>query len=179
MKSTKYYALKIGRAKRKLPIVALGPKIKVASFNLLGDTKMVDELAKQIAKKINKVSFDYLVGPEVKVVPLLHQLSKLLKKDKYVVCRKEIHAYMVKPTKTIQKPGLVLNGVDADMLRGKKVVIVDDVVCSGRTLYIVEKLMKLSGAKVVAKVAVFKQGKRLHEKQKDLIYLQELPVFTS
>ena len=65
----KNYILKIGKVKRQLPIVSLGPKIKVASFNLLGDREMVEELAKQLYKKIKGINFDYLVGPEVKVVP--------------------------------------------------------------------------------------------------------------
>lgn len=175
----KYYDLQIAGLKRKLPIVALGPKVKVASFNLLGDREMVEVLAGELVKKLKDIKFDYLVGPEVKVVPLLHELSKRLKKDKYIVCRKEIHAYMQSPIKTFQKPGLVLNGSDAELIKRKKVVIVDDVVSSGRTLYIVEELMKITEAEVVAKVAVFKQGKRLHEKQKDLIYLKTLPVFPS
>lgn len=175
----KYYTLKIGELTRKLPIVALGPKIKVASFNLLGDREMVEELAKQLYKKIRSIKFDYLVGPEVKVVPLLHELSKLLKKERYIVCRKEIHAYMQSPIKSMQKPGLVLSGTDAGLINGKKVVIVDDIVTSGRTLYVVEELMKTAEAMVVAKITVFKQGDRLHEKQKDLIFLHTLPVFPS
>ena len=175
----KYYTLKIGKLERKLPIVSLGPKIKVASFNLLGDREMVEELAKMLYKKINNIKFDYLVGPEVKVVPLLHELSKLLKMDQYVVCRKEIHAYMHTPIKSMQKPGLVLNGSDAKLIKNKKVIVIDDVVTSGRTLYVIEDLMRTAKAKVVGKVAVFKQGDRLHEKQKDLIYLDKLPVFES
>jgi len=175
----KYYFLKIGKINRNLPIVALTPKIKVASFNLLGDRELVNFLAKRLALKIKSLDFDFLIGPEVKVVPLLHELSKLLKQDKYVICRKEIHGYMVSPIKSRQKGGLVLNGTDAELIKGKKVVIVDDVVSTGATIYEVEFLAKLAGAEIVAKVALFRQGNRLHPKQKGIIFLGELPVFTS
>lgn len=172
-----YYTLKVGNVKRTLPIVSLGPKVKVASVNLLGDVELVDALVKEISKKIKNVDFDYLVGPEVKVVPLLHELTKELKRNKYVVCRKRIHAYMQRPLKASQKTGLVINGTDAELLYGKKVIIVDDVVSTGSTIYQVEKLMKLAKSDVVKKVALFRQGDRLHELQGDLLYLQELPVF--
>ncbi|OGM04991.1 hypothetical protein A2715_00725 [Candidatus Woesebacteria bacterium RIFCSPHIGHO2_01_FULL_39_32] len=164
---------------RKLPIVSIAPKVKVASFNLLGDKELVCILAKKMMRKLQNVDFDYLVGPEVKVVPLLHELSKLLKKDRYIVCRKEIHGYMILPIKSHQPRGLVLNGLDAALIKNKKIIIVDDVVSTGATIHSVEELMQLAKAKVVSKIAVFKQGDRLHPLQKDVIFLGDLPVFTS
>ena len=172
-----YYTLKVGSVERELPIVSLSPKIKVASVNLLGDTELVKELVEEIYKKIKNIEFDYLVGPEVKVVPLLHELAKKMKRNRYIVCRKRIHAYMQFPIKTGRESGLVINGTDAEFIKGKKVIIVDDVVSSGSTIYQVEKLMELAKADVVAKIALFKQGDTLHKFQQDLIYLQELPVF--
>lgn len=174
-----YYTINVGGIKRELPIISISPKVKVASVNLLGDTELVKVLVDAIYNKIKSTEFDYLVGPEVKVVPLLYELSKKFKRDRYVVCRKQIHAYMQSPLKTRDKNGLVLGGTDVKLIKGKKVIIVDDVVSTGSTIYQVEKLMKLAGAHVVQKVALFKQGDRLHELQKDLIYLQELPVFNS
>ncbi|OGM10655.1 hypothetical protein A2159_01060 [Candidatus Woesebacteria bacterium RBG_13_34_9] len=174
-----YYTLKIGKLERKLPIVSLGPKIKVASFNLLGDQELVHEIAKIMSKKIKGLDFDYLVGPEVKVVPLLHSLTQLLKKKRYIVCRKEIHGYMVSPIKTSYKPYLVIDGNDANLLKGKKVIVVDDVVTSGQTLNMVEELMNITNTKVVAKIAVFKQGEKLQVSQKDIIFFSTLPSFTS
>jgi len=172
------YKLSIGRIERDLPIVSMGPKLSVASVNLLGDTELVDELAVLVKEKIKHLNFDYLVGPEVKVVPLLQELARLIKTPRYVVCRKRIHAYMLYPIKTGNR-GLVISGSDAHLIKGKKVIIVDDVVSTGSTIYQVEKLMQLAGAQVVAKVALFVQGDLLHEKQKDLIYLAKLPIFTS
>lgn len=174
-----FHLLKIGRLKRKLPIVSLGPKIKVASFNLMGDRVLVEVLAKSLARKLRKYQFDFLVGPEVKVVPLLHELSRILAKKRYVICRKSIHGYMVSPLRTPGKNGLVLDGTDAELIKDKKIIIVDDVVSSGNTLRLVENLTNQAGASVVARVAVFKQGGKIEKEIPDLIFLDSLPVFDS
>ena len=86
---------------------------------------------------------------------------------------------MVSPIKTNLKSPLVINGSDAELLKGKRVVIVDDVVTTGSTFYSVEKLMELVNTKVVAKIAVFKQGDNLHPSNKNTIFISSLPTFTS
>ncbi len=174
-----YYTLKIGRIQRRLPIVSLGKGIKIASFNLLGDSELVNEITSRMCKKLKGIGFDYLVGPEVKVVPLLHEITQVLKKKRYVVCRKNIHGYMVSPIVSRDKPGLVLDGNDAKLLKGKKVVMLDDVVSSGRTMWVARELMQSVGAKVVAEVAVFKQGETGDEIFNNLIFLGTLPTFKS
>lgn len=174
-----FYTLKVFGLERKLPIVSLGPKIKVASINLLGDKELVEVLAERLAEKLKNIEFDVLVGPEVKVVPLLQELSRLLKKKRYIVLRKEIHAYMVSPVKIAGKNGLVLDGTDAKFIQGKKVIVVDDVVSSGRTIKMVAELMKACQSEVAAYVSVFCQQKELPSELGNLIYLETLPVFTS
>jgi adenine phosphoribosyltransferase len=174
-----YYEIEYKGIIRKLPIIAISPKIKVASVNLLGDTELVEVVAGFLITKIQKIDFDVLVGPEVKVVPLLHELSKRLGKKRYVICRKQIHGYMVRPVLTRLKPSLVLDGQDAEFLRGKKVVVVDDVVSSGRTMRMVEDLMEMVGAQVVAHLAVFKQGDLRDKIFEDLVVMDELPIFRS
>lgn len=174
-----YYTLKIGKITRELPIVSLRTNLKVASINFLGDAELVEIVAKKLLNKLKNIDFDYFVGPEVKVVPLLHELTSLFEKKRYVVCRKNIHGYMISPIKTNLKNGLILNGSDAKLLKGKKVVIVDDVVTTGSTFYAVEKLMELVDTKVVAKVAIFKQGDNLHLNNKNTMYVSSLPTFTS
>jgi adenine phosphoribosyltransferase len=173
------YTLKICGLTRELPIVPLGPKLKIASFNLLGDGELVDQIAEELGKKLKKVDFDYLVGPEVKVVPLLQVLSKKLKKPRYIILRKNIMGYMTKPMTNKSKPTLVLNGPDAKILKGKKVVIVDDVVSTGRTIRVVQELMKIAGAEVVGAVAVLKQGEKEEEIEIPFTFLGTLPLFKS
>jgi len=171
-----YYSLRVGQIVRKLPLIFITPKVKVASLNLLGDRILVEELAKDISKILKGVKFDYFVGPEVKVVPLLHELSNIFNKERYIVCRKNIHGYMSKPIKSKFQPQLIIDGTDAEILKDKKVVILDDVITSGKTLSVVEDLIKTCGASVSAKIAVFKQeGPFLI--QKDICYLFTLPVF--
>lgn len=174
-----YYLLKIGNLKRKLPVVKLGKGISIASFNLLGDSEMVEKIAVKIAKKLAKVDFDILVGPEVKVVPLLQEITRILRKKRYVVCRKNIHGYMVSPIISPHKPGLILDGNDAAFLKGKKIVVVDDVVSSGSTMRGTSDLIENVGGMVVAHAAVFKQGEKKDDFPKKLISLGTLPVFKS
>jgi len=174
-----HYNLNFFGLKRKLPIVSLTPNIKIASVSFLGDVELTQKAAEKLADKLEDFDFDYLVGPEVKVVPLLFALSILLKKERFVVCRKSIKGYMVSPKvlnisndPRINK--LVLDGVDAQLIKGKKVAIVDDVVSSGATIVNLKKLLGEAGAKIVLTATVFKQGKLYQDK---LLYLFSLPVF--
>lgn len=172
-----YYTLKLCGLTRKLPIVSLGPKLKIASFNLLGDGELVEKAAAKLEKEIKKFDFDYLVGPEVKVVPLLQALSKKLGKPRYVILRKNIMGYMVKPILNRSKPALILNGLDAEILKGKRVVIVDDVISTGRTVKTVRELMKMIEAEVVGVVAVLKQGEPEATIKEPFLCLASLPLF--
>lgn len=172
-----YYTLKLCGLVRKLPIVSLGPRLKIASFNLLGDGELVEKVAEALEKEIKKFDFDFLVGPEVKVVPLLQVLSKRLGKPRYVILRKNIMGYMLRPISNKTKPTLVLNGPDAEILKGKKVVIVDDVVSTGRTIKVVRELMKMVGAEVVGAVAVLKQGEKQEKLEIPFSFLETIPLF--
>lgn len=174
-----YYNLDFFGLKRRLPLVSLTPKIKVASLSLLGDTELTDKAAEKLKERLEKYQFDYLVGPEVKVVPLLHALSQKLGQKRYIVCRKSIKGYMNSPffLKTPQGTKanfLVLDGPDAELLQNKKVAIIDDVVSSGTTLTNLEKLLNQAGAKIEVVATLFKQGEQY---AKDLVFLASLPVF--
>ena len=172
-----YYRLSLCGLERELPIVSLGPHLKIASFNLLGDGELVEKIADELAKRVKNLDFDYLVGPEVKVVPLVQTLAQKLGKSHYVILRKNIMGYMVKPVSNKSQPTLVLNGPDADLLAGKKVFIIDDVVSTGRTIKVVEELMKTVGAQVVGAAAVLKQGEEHEKIDTPFFYLGELPLF--
>lgn len=169
--------------RRALPIIHVGRKTRLAQLSILGDVELVDCLADTFAEKLKGMKFDYLVGPEVKVVPLIHGIAKRLGHARYVVCRKKVKPYMVEPM--ILKPlphfpkhvkPLVLNGCDAKMLKGKQVVILDDVISTGVTMRMMLKLMEKVGAKVDRVMAVVKQGEQF-DKFEDLFYLAELPIF--
>lgn len=180
-----YFDLIICGIKRKLPLIYVGRDTRLASFNLLGDVELVDRLADELAKKLRGEVFDFLVGPEVKVVPLIHGVAKRLGQKKFIICRKSVKPYMVSPV--ILKPlahfpkhvrQLVLDGNDALMLKNRKVVVMDDVISTGVTIRMMNKLMEKVGAEVVTTVAVLREGAQFEEIPK-LIYLAELPVFKS
>lgn len=173
----KIFSLEICGLTRHLPIVPLGPKLKIASFNLLGDGELVETTARELAKKLRQFDFDVLVGPEVKVVPLLQTLSQILKKPRYVVLRKKIHGYMVRPQKLGREPTLVIDSRDAEFLQGKKVAVIDDVISTGRTLQATRELVEQSGGEVIVNAVIFKQGGAPIKGIPDLIYLGELPLF--
>ena len=181
---TDYYNLEICGLKRKLPLIPISKNTKIASFNILGDTELTEKVASYLSRKLKKYKFDYLVGPEVKVVPLIHELSAKLGHKKYVICRKSVKPYMISPT--ILKPlsyfpkhvrPLVIDGADKELLTGKKVVIVDDVVSTGVTIRMIKKLMEKIGAQVVATAAIIRQGEKQFDEIDNFIYLTTLPVF--
>jgi len=178
-----YFDLSICGIERKLPLIFVGKNTRLASFNLLGDVELVDRLADELSEKLQGVTFDYLVGPEVKVVPLIHEVARRLKQKRFIICRKSVKPHMVAPV--ILKPlphfpkhvrQLVLDGSDKEILKNRKVVIMDDVLSTGVTVRMMNKLMAKVGAEVVATAVVFRQGEQFEEIP-NLIFLGELPIF--
>lgn len=181
-----FYEIEIAGVKRKLPLMAVGKKTKLAQFNIVGDVELVEKVSDALVAKLKKFQFDFLVGPEVKVVPLIHELAKKLGQKHYIICRKSVKPYMVSPI--ILKPlpyfprhikPLVIDSRDAAILKGKKVAIVDDVVSTGVTMRMINKLMEKIGAEVVVNAALIRQGKEQFDEIKNFIYLTELPIFKS
>jgi len=173
------YKVQIGTVVRDLPIVAVSPTVKVALFNMLGDTD-VTEAAGIALNKLLPPEIDVLVTPEVKAVSLAHVLSRESGKP-YIVIRKTEKPYMVNPVArevnsiTTGKPQLlVLDGLDVERIRGKKVAIVDDVVSSGGTLHSLTQIIEEVGGTVAAVVAVFTEG----QERPEVIALGHLPLFT-
>jgi len=178
-----YYTLEICGLKRKLPIKPIGRRTSLASFNLLGDVGLVEKMAGELTKKIKDWQFDYLVGPEVKVVPLIHELAVNLKQSTYIICRKSIKPHMVRPI--VLKPlhhfpkhiqPLVIDGKDSQLIRGKRVVIVDDVVSTGVTMRMMKKMMDKAEAEIVGLVAAIRQGEEQFDELENLVYLASLPI---
>lgn len=181
--SVDYFEIDICGLKRKLPLVHVSRDTRLASFSLLGDVELVSKVAESLERKLAKYSFDFLVGPEVKVVPLVQELARRMGQKRFVVCRKSVKPYMVSPV--ILKPlphfpkhvrQLVIDGSDAELLKDKRVVVLDDVVSTGVTMRMMAKMMEKVGAEVVATAAVLRQGEQFDD-LKNFIFLGELPVF--
>lgn len=165
--------------KRRFPVVSMGPKLRIVSVTLLGDVELVNAAAEQLVEKIRGLKPEVLVGPETKVVPLLHKMSEIMGLPRYVVCRKGIQAYMIDPL--VVRPAsfrnnrvkeMAIDGRDAQYIKSKKVVIVDDVVFTGSSLKMVRDLLNRAESDYLGTVAVFKQGDKFDG---EYMYLTALP----
>jgi len=171
------HPIQIGSVHRDLPVVNVG-QVSVALLNLLGDTELTEAAAEAFTAHLPP-NTEVLVTPEVKAVPLAHALSTRTGIP-YVVARKTEKPYMVGSVKktvlsiTTGKPQeLVIDGADIAKLRGKRVVIIDDVVSTGGTLRGLQQLLTEIGGKVVGTLAVFTEG----DSRQDVIALGHLPLY--
>ncbi len=170
-----------GRVER-LDVAKVTDGLHIASFVLLGDTNLTNYCAKLLGDKIKKADYDYIVCPEAKVLPLAQSICTYLGEKDFVVFRKDEKAYMLNPMKTSVKSittareqNMVVDGRDADKIRGKKVLLLDDVVSTGGTFKAMEVLLADIGCEVVGYAAVLKEsGDFPHE---NLYYIQDLPLF--
>src|SRR5918995_6495597 len=140
MSTHETYAVEIAGLKRDLRLFEIKPGLKIAILNILGDTELVQASAKELARKLQGLDYDLLVTAEAKSIPLVHALSVETKKP-YVVLRKTYKPYMGDALKaetlsitTGQPQTLILDEKDLELVKGKKVVILDDVVSTGSTL---------------------------------------------
>lgn len=176
------YSVEIAGIKRDLRLFEIKPGLKIAILNILGDTELVENCAKELAKKLESTSYDILVTAETKSIPLAYALSVETKKP-YVIFRKTYKPYMGDSLQaetlsitTGQPQTLFLDEKDREMMLGRKVVIVDDVISTGSTLQGMRLLIQKAGAQIVAEAAIFTEGERA--KWREIISLGHLPVFT-
>ena len=175
------YTVEIRGVTRELPLFAVSPQLRIAVFNLLGDTEAVRAAAEGLAEKLADVPADALVTAETKSVPLVFQLALLMDKP-WVVLRKDYKPYMgdalsaeTLSITTGRPQTLYLDEKDQPLLRDKRVVLVDDVISTGSTLQGMKLLMEKVGADVVAQAAVFTEGEEAQEQ--DVVALGHLPLF--
>ena len=173
------HTVEIGGLARDLPIFAVAPNVKIAIFNMLGDTAVVERAADMLARRL-PVTADVLITPEVKAVPLAHALSARSGLP-YVVARKIRKPYMVNCLEaevisitTGQPQTLFLDGKDRHLVEHKNAVLVDDVISTGSTLRGMRLLMERAGATIVVEMAVFTEGDDAD--WYDVIALGHLPV---
>lgn len=176
------YPVEIAGKRRELPLFEIKPGLKIAILNILGDTEFVQACAGALAEKLAGVDYDILLTAEAKSIPIAHALAVETNKP-YVVLRKIYKPYMGDALKTEtlsittgEPQYLYLDEKDRDLMEGRKVVVVDDVISTGSTLQGMRMLVQKSGAQVVAEAAIFTEGERA--KWRDIISLGHLPVFT-
>lgn len=176
----KYFELSVAGLIRELPIIKIKPGLSIASFVILGDCEMVSAAAPFIADRLPEI--DYIMTAEAKGIPLVNEVCRILGHPRYIVARKSVKTYMDDPleievesitTQRVQR--LYLDNKDTEMIKGKRVAILDDVISSGESLKALEELAKKAGAVVVAKAAILAEGDAAD--RDDIIYLEKLPLF--
>ena len=184
-----FYEIEVVGLRRRLPIVQISDSLWIAAFVLWGDVELTNACAREIAARLEPFDFDYIVSLEAKALPLIHMVATYLSDPligryfPYVVCRKSVKGYMKNPltvqVKSITSPtvqSLVLDGVEAERLRGQRVAVVDDVVSTGGSLRAVEELLRRADAKIVARATVLLE--EAGYQNPDLLSLATLPIFT-
>ncbi|MCI4438727.1 phosphoribosyltransferase [archaeon] len=181
-----HYEIEVEGLKRSLPIVEVSPGTFIASDAelILGDVEFIEKVAKALSSKIKQFSPSIVVTPEAKAIALAYEVSKNLGHKKFVVARKSLKAYMkkylvesVSSITTTEEQKLVLADDDIDLVKGKRVCILDDVISTGGTIKALEKLVQRAEGKIVCKAAIWKEGSWY--KNEDLIFLSKLPVFVA
>ncbi|MDR2091631.1 MAG: adenine phosphoribosyltransferase [Clostridiales bacterium] len=181
-----YYTVDFYGIERKLPICPISETLQIAAFNMLGDNELTKVLAEEAYKKIENLDFDIFLTAECKGIAFTQEVSRLFYERKnqkfFVAARKGFKLYMNEPvsvevnsitTKSSQK--LWLSKDEAGKLKGKKVVIADDVISTGNTVAAIYKLLEKVGAEAVAELCVFAEGSATE--RKNIFYLKKLPLF--
>ena len=168
---------------RELPLFEVAPGLRIAVFNLLGDTEAVEAAARGLAGRLEGRDGEVLVTAETKSVPLVYELARVMAKP-WVVLRKAYKPYMGEAPSaetvsitTGHPQSLYLDEKDHPLVRGKRVIIVDDVISTGSTLEGMRALVRQAGGEIVAEAAVFTEGDA--EDTTGIVSLGHLPLFGS
>ena len=175
-----YHKMKVAGIDCSLPICKVTDDLYIGAFVILGNTKLSEAAAAGLLKKAPE--YDYIITAEAKGIPLAHEMARQHGDDAYVVARKYPKLYMtgvfevtVNSITTDKQQKLYLDTAEADLIRGKRVLIVDDVISTGESLTAIEKLVEKAGGNIVGRMAILAEGDA--QKREDLIYLEKLPVF--
>ena len=174
------YRMNIAGLDRELPLCPLNDKLMIGAFVIFGDMALTTACAEALVARIPE--HDVMITAESKGIPLICEMSRLQNNERYVLARKAPKLYMknvlkveVNSITTDHKQTLCLDGDDAGYLKGKQVVIVDDVISTGESLRAMEKLLSQVGCEIVGRMAILAEGEAAE--RKDLIFLEKLPLF--
>ena len=175
----KTYKMTIAGLERELPICPISDKLDIAAFIMFSDVEITVAAAEALLKKCP--DFDVIITAESKGIPLGYELARQSGKP-YVVARKSVKLYMTDPISvtgksitTADEQTLHISAEKAAMLKGKKVLIADDVISTGESLKALEKLVEAAGGNIAAEAAVLAEGDAAD--RTDIIFLEKLPLF--
>ncbi len=173
------YKMNIAGLERELTLCPVSDTLDIGAFIIFGDVELTVAAAKELIEKCP--DFDYIVTPEAKSIPLAYEISRQSGK-KYFVIRKKPKVYMTNPVTvevksitTASVQTLILDSADGEQMRGKKVLVIDDVISTGESLAAVEKLLEKFDVNIVAKAAVLAEGDAAD--RDDIVFLEKLPLF--
>ena len=174
------HEIDIAGLKRQLPICKVTDDLYIGAFVIFGDVELTVHCASELLKIAP--DYDYLIAPEAKAIPLIYEMARQSGADKYFLARKKAKAYMSGvmevevqsiTTEAVQK--LVLDTADAEMMRGKKILLLDDVISTGESIRALELLGEKAGGIVAGKMAILAEGDAAE--REDIICLAPLPLF--
>lgn len=176
----KFYHMNVAGCERDLPICPLNDKLSIAGFVIFGDAELTEACAKALLEKAP--DYDYVITAEAKGIPLVHEMARQRGDKKHFIARKGLKVYMVDPisvtvnsitTKATQT--LYLDSADAVLMKGKRILIVDDVISTGESLRAIEKLVEQAGGEIVGRMCILAEGDAIA--RGDITYLEPLPLF--
>ena len=177
-----FYTMNIAGLERQLPLCPVTEDLYIGAFICFGDAELTEACGRELLKLVPQEEYDYLFTAEAKSIPLIHEMARQSGAKKYFIARKGPKAYMPDPlcvedqsitTAAVQK--LYLGRDDADLIRGKRILLVDDVISTGGSLKAMEKLVNMAGGTVVGRIAVLAEGDA--KNRDDIKFLAPLPLF--
>ena len=175
-----YYTMTVAGLERNLPICPVSDTLSIAGFVIFGDPELTVACAKELLAKAPE--YDYIITAEAKGIPLAHEMARQAGDARYILARKAPKLYMrdvfsvsVHSITTAKEQRLYLDGEDAARMKGKKILIVDDVISTGESLKALETLVEEAGGEICGRMAILAEGDA--QERPDLIYLEKLPLF--
>jgi adenine phosphoribosyltransferase len=174
------YRMNIAGLQRDLPICPVTDTLYIAGFVIFGDPELTVACARELLSKAPE--YDYIITAEAKGIPLAHEMARQAGDSKYILARKGPKLYMrdimevsVRSITTAKEQHLYLDGADAELMKGKKILLVDDVISTGESLAALEALVNKAGGIICGRMAILAEGDA--QSREDLIYLEKLPLF--
>ena len=175
-----FYTVDIAGVKRDLRLFSVNENLKIAAFILFGDV----EITQVCAHKLLEIAplYDILVTAEAKSIPLIYEMARQSGNNDYIIARKAPKVYMesllevkVNSITTKNEQKLYIGDAEINKIKGKRCLIVDDVISTGESLNALEVLVEQAGGTIAGKMAVFAEGDAI--KRDDITVLQGLPLF--
>ena len=175
-----YYRMNVAGLDRDLPICKVTDSLYIAGFVIFGDQELTVACARDLLARAPE--YDYIITAEAKGIPLAHEMARQAGDAKYILARKAPKLYMtevfsstVKSITTAKEQTLYLDGADAALMKGKRILVVDDVISTGESLKALEVLVEKAGGNICGRMAILAEGDA--QDREDLVYLEKLPLF--